>query len=106
MVNAGSTTAGSLKGSSPVRWLPLALLALYAALDCVVQYALAATDAASLLHIPPGVIHFIRVCAAQPSLPPPPCPTHPPHCCTPPHPPGRALCSSLVQIMMSYVHEI
>lgn len=71
MVNAGSTTAGSLKGSSPVRWLPLALLALYAALDCVVQYALAATDAASLLHIPPGVIHFIRVCAAQPSLPPP-----------------------------------
>ena len=70
LVSAGSTTAGSLKGSSPLRWLPLALLALYAALDCVLQYALAATDAAALLHIPPGVIDFIRVCAATPPCPP------------------------------------
>lgn len=61
---AGSTTARSLKGSSPLRWLPLALLALYAALDCVLQYALAATDAASLLHIPTGLLNFIRVGAA------------------------------------------
>lgn len=72
VVNAGSTTAGSLKGSNPVRWLPLALLALYAALDCVLQYALAATDAPSLLHIPPGAIHFIRVCDSTPHWAPAP----------------------------------
>jgi len=64
---AGEVTAGSMKGSSPLRWLPLALLAIYAALDCLLQYTLAATDAASILHIPPGVVNFIRV-----NLPPPP----------------------------------
>lgn len=58
---AGGVTAGSMKGSSPLRWLPLALLAIYAALDCLLQYTVAATDAASVLHIPPGVIDFIRV---------------------------------------------
>lgn len=58
---AGEVTAGSMKGSSPLRWLPLALLAIYAALDCLLQYTLAATDAASVLHIPPGVVNFIRV---------------------------------------------
>lgn len=50
-----------MKGSSPLRWLPLALLAIYAALDCLLQYTLAATDATSVLHIPPGVVDFIRV---------------------------------------------
>ena len=58
---AGEVTAGSMKGSSPLRWLPLALLAMYAALDCLLQYTLAATDATSVLHIPPGVVNFIRV---------------------------------------------
>ena len=58
---AGEVTAGSMKGSSPLRWLPLALLAMYAALDCLLQYTLAATDATALLHIPPGVVNFIRV---------------------------------------------
>ena len=58
---AGEVTAGSMKGSSPLRWLPLALLAMYGALDCLLQNTLAATDAKSLLHIPPGVINFIRV---------------------------------------------
>ena len=90
MVDTGRTAAPSLKGSSPLRWLPLALLALYAALDCVLQYGLAATDAASLLHIPPGVIDFIRVCAVPPppSLPPlAPVtgPSHWPHHCPPLH---------------------
>ena len=58
---AGGTTASSLKGSSPLRWLPLALLAVYAALDCLVQYTLAATDATSVLHIPPEIVNFVRV---------------------------------------------
>ena len=90
-MSAGSTTAGSVKGSSPLRWLPLALLALYAALDCVLQYALASTDAAALLHIPPGVIDFIRVCAATP--PCPPCPNHWPRYWPPLH---RSLSNDLL----------
>ena len=71
---AGEVTAGSMKGSSPLRWLPLALLAIYAALDCLLQYTLAATDAASVLHIPSGVINFIRV------NPPASLSTHQRHC--------------------------
>lgn len=62
---AGEATAGSMKGSSPLRWLPLALLAIYAALDCLLQYTLAATDATSVLHIPSGVVNFIRVTPLQ-----------------------------------------
>lgn len=61
VLTVGEATAASIKGSSPLRWLPLALLAIYAALDCLVQYTLAATDATSVLHIPPGIVNFIRV---------------------------------------------
>lgn len=55
-----------MKGSSRLRWLPLAGLALYAGLDAILQYSLAATPAASALHLSPRLIAVLTVSLNNP----------------------------------------
>lgn len=62
---AGEGTANSMKGSSRLRWLPMAVLAIFAAADCTLQYSLAATNAASALHVPDRLLRFLTVRACQ-----------------------------------------
>lgn len=57
----GASTVNSMRGSSRLRWLPLAVLALLASLDCVLQYSLAATPAFSATHLPDKLLHFLTV---------------------------------------------
>ncbi len=52
---------------SAARWLPLVLLALFAAADFVAQYLFIATSFSEALHIPDAVLHFIE---ARPILAP------------------------------------
>jgi hypothetical protein len=50
-----------LEGGSPVRWFPLAVLAIFAALEFMTQYLFIATRFADIVGIPESALRFIEV---------------------------------------------
>lgn len=50
-----------MKGGRPSRWLPLSLLAFFAAVEFATQYLFIATNFAEITGIPDAALHFIEV---------------------------------------------
>jgi len=50
-----------MKGGGRMRWLPLALLAFFAASEFAAQYLFIATNFAEVVGIPDSALHFIEV---------------------------------------------
>ena len=54
-----------MKGGRRSRWLPLSLLALFAAVEFATQYLFIATNFAEITGIPDAALHFIEVRPTQ-----------------------------------------
>ncbi len=51
----------TMKGGKRMRWLPLSLLAIFAAIEFATQYLFIATNFAEVVGIPASALHFIEV---------------------------------------------
>ncbi len=60
-VLAGHHHLITMKGGKRPRWLPLCLLAVFAALEFATQYLFIATNFAEIVGIPASALHFIEV---------------------------------------------
>ena len=58
---AGRHSVLVMTGCSTLRWLPMTLLAIYAAADFLLQYIVPSEGIAAALGIPASVLHFLQV---------------------------------------------